>query len=88
MTVSSGATELYYMNYLYGFLSSAAVYSVLHCVLPDNKLSDFIHSGDSVKETQQLYHGRWDVTLAEAPDVLDRGFDGQTKGPKSAAASV
>lgn len=88
MTVSDAATELYYMNYLYGFLASAAVYSVLHWVLPDKKFNEFVQGGESAKEIQRLYNGKWDVTIAQAPDVLEQVYEGNGKHPESATASV
>ncbi|KAM5359734.1 hypothetical protein ACJZ2D_014261 [Fusarium nematophilum] len=89
ITISDGATELYYMNYLYGFLSSAFVYALLHWAVPDKKLDAFVRESPSAKELQQLYNGRWDVTMAEAPGGHSESHsEGNGKGPESRTTSV
>lgn len=86
--VSDGAVELYYMNYLYGFLSSAAVYFLLHWAVPDMKLDTFIKSGLSAHELQQLYDGRWQVTMGQTPENFDKSVSGRNdKGSHSMKAS-
>ncbi|KAL6233633.1 hypothetical protein BDW75DRAFT_251916 [Aspergillus navahoensis] len=68
ITVSDGATEMYYMNYLYGFLASAAVHTFLHRVVPDQKLDAFVKDGIPAK-AQRLYgDGRLEVVLAQSPE--------------------
>lgn len=77
------------MNYLYGFMSAGLVYSFLHWVLPDMKLDAFVQNDSSPKELQQLYGGRWDVTVAEASETsADRPWTAQEKGSEPATVSV
>ncbi|KAI8270405.1 ncs1 nucleoside transporter family protein [Colletotrichum sp. SAR11_239] len=71
VTVSPGATELYYMSYVYGLLSSGLVYAVLHRVFPAKALDSFVRTAPSARELQEFHLGKWDVTLAETPNVVD-----------------
>uniref|UniRef100_A0A8H7NHT0 Uracil permease n=1 Tax=Bionectria ochroleuca TaxID=29856 RepID=A0A8H7NHT0_BIOOC len=71
VTVSDGATELYYLNYLFGFLASGLLYWALHLIFPDEKSDEFVRNSQDAKTLQQLYHTRWDVTLAETWDLLN-----------------
>ncbi|KAI8192525.1 ncs1 nucleoside transporter family protein [Colletotrichum sp. SAR 10_75] len=71
VTVSPGATELYYMSYVYGLLSSGLVYAVLHRVFPAKALDSFVKIAPSARELQEFHLGKWDVTLAETPNVVD-----------------
>jgi NCS1 family nucleobase:cation symporter-1 len=75
--VSDGAVELYYMNYLYGFLSSAFVYFLLHWVVIDKKLDAFVKSGFSARELQQLYDDRWQLTMGQTPENFDESVPGR-----------
>ncbi|KAL4972736.1 permease for cytosine/purines, uracil, thiamine, allantoin-domain-containing protein [Aspergillus desertorum] len=61
ITVSDAATELYYLNYLYGFLVSAAAHAFLHWAVPDRKLNAFVKSGMPASEIQALSNERWEV---------------------------
>ncbi|KAH7153467.1 NCS1 nucleoside transporter family protein [Dactylonectria macrodidyma] len=84
ISVSDGATELYYLNYLYGFLASGLVYSLLHFVFPDAKSDEFVRSSPSAKALQQQFQIRWDVTLGETPGLLhqssvDKGVESVSK---------
>ncbi|KAF4840966.1 Transporter aclS [Colletotrichum siamense] len=80
VTVSPGATELYYMSYVYGLLSSGLVYAVLHRVFPAKALDSFVKTAPSARELQEFHLGKWDVTLAETPNVVDvlSGHGGKT----------
>lgn len=53
------------MNYLYGFLSSAFIYSLLHWTFPDRKLDAFIQESSTHRELRQLYSDRWDIHEGE-----------------------
>ncbi|KAL3437841.1 permease for cytosine/purines, uracil, thiamine, allantoin-domain-containing protein [Aspergillus tetrazonus] len=61
ITVSDAATELYYINYLYGFLVSAAVHAFLHWLIPDWKLHAFVTDNTPASEIQELSNARWDI---------------------------
>lgn len=61
ITVPDGATELYYMNYLYGFMSSALVYWALHAAFPDKRLDEWVRSSPDAKTLQREYQERWDL---------------------------
>ncbi|RKL30364.1 hypothetical protein BFJ72_g11478 [Fusarium proliferatum] len=63
--VSDGAKNLYQLNYLFGFIVSAAVYYGLHMVVPDKKFDAFIKDGTTAKEVQAVYDERWDMTYSE-----------------------
>ncbi|KAL4935176.1 hypothetical protein BDV06DRAFT_234578 [Aspergillus oleicola] len=65
ISVSDEATELYYINYLYGFLVSAAVHTFLHWVIPDRKLDSFVKDATPAKEIQALYNSRWEVAAGQ-----------------------
>lgn len=69
VSVSPGATELYYMSYIYGLLSSGLVYAVLHRVFPAEALESFIRTAPSARELREIHLGEWDCTLAETPNV-------------------
>lgn len=71
VTVSDGAIELYYLNYLFGFLTSGLLFILVHWAFPDEKTASFVSESPSAKELQQLYGQRWNVTLADVPDVSD-----------------
>lgn len=71
VTVSDGATELYYMSYVYGLLSSGLVYTALHKFFPASALDAFVRDSPSARDLQQFHLGKWDVTLAETPNVVD-----------------
>ncbi|RYP11800.1 hypothetical protein DL765_007592 [Monosporascus sp. GIB2] len=68
--VTDGATKLYYMSYIYGFLSSGAVYAALHWAFPADACSAFVRDAPSAKEVRQMYLGNWDVVLSEMPVVV------------------
>lgn len=75
--VSDNAVKLYYMNYLYGFLSAAVVYSSLHWIISDNRIDRFVRQDSTPKELQQLYSDRWDVTVGESPESVDERLEAQ-----------
>jgi NCS1 family nucleobase:cation symporter-1 len=60
--VPEGATELYYLNYLYGFLSSGLVYIVLHMVFPDASLNAFVKDSTSPQEAMVYYRRKWEYS--------------------------
>lgn len=63
-------TELYFLNYLYGFLSSAVVYWLLHRIFPAKDVDHFVQNAPSAKEVQQHYTERWEVDLSQAGQIL------------------
>ncbi|KAH9227663.1 hypothetical protein K456DRAFT_1775036 [Colletotrichum gloeosporioides 23] len=65
VTVSPGATELYYMSYVYGLLSSGLVYAVLHRVFPAKALDSFVKTAPSARELQEFHLGKWNVTTRD-----------------------
>lgn len=71
VTVSNGATELYFMSYMYGLLSSGLVYALLHRFFPAKSLDRFVKEAPSARELQMLHQGKWDVTLSETPGILE-----------------
>lgn len=69
--LSDGSIELYYMNYLYGFLASGLVLVVLHRVFPDRVLDQFLRESPSAKELQQLNSAKWDITASHVSDSVE-----------------
>lgn len=88
VTVPDGATELYYMSYLYGFLTSGAVYALLHWVFPAPAVSRFVRDSPPAREVMKQTYGQWDVTLAETTRILEaaKGRGGKTS-PQQVAES-
>ncbi|KAI8683426.1 Fungal-trans domain-containing protein [Fusarium keratoplasticum] len=86
ISISDGAIELYYLNYMYGFMASAFVYALLHRLVPDQKLDAFVQESPSAKEVQALYDGRWDITYAEAGTQIEDSPP--PADPRKGAASV
>ncbi|KAI1053614.1 hypothetical protein LB506_012477 [Fusarium annulatum] len=91
--VSDGAKNLYQLNYLFGFIVSAAVYYGLHMVVTDKKFDAFIKDGTTAKEVQAVYDERWDMTYSETHRPTSgpgpessRSHDALS--PESASASV
>ncbi|KZL82799.1 ncs1 nucleoside transporter family protein, partial [Colletotrichum incanum] len=70
VTVSEGATELYHMSYLYGLFSSGLVYALLHKVFLARALDAFVRDAPSPRELQEMQKRKWDVALAETPDII------------------
>ena len=70
VVLPSGMTELFYLNYLYGFLSSAGVYVLLHWLFPARNVDRFIRTSPSPREVQQFYADRGEVTLDQAVQTL------------------
>ncbi|KAM0277379.1 hypothetical protein ACHAQH_005819 [Verticillium albo-atrum] len=71
VTVPDGATELYYMSYIYGFLSSGAVYIALHRFFPAEAVDAFVRESPSPKELRDVTAAQWDATLAETYEYLE-----------------
>ena len=67
------------MNYLWGFLSSAFLYSLLHWIIPSRPLDNFVKGNASVKELQELYRDRWDVIEAESSEAFSEEVSTQQK---------
>ncbi|KAL4874958.1 permease for cytosine/purines, uracil, thiamine, allantoin-domain-containing protein [Aspergillus karnatakaensis] len=80
ITVSDGATELYYLNYLYGFLSSAAVHTFLHWAVPDKRLDAFVKDGMSARDLQRIYEGEGgEVVVAQNADENELEIEARTE---------
>ncbi|PNY21209.1 Uncharacterized protein TCAP_07265 [Tolypocladium capitatum] len=65
--VTDGAVQLFYMNYLYGFVASAVVYALLHRVFPATALDGFVRDEISARGLQQHYRDRWDFESSDTP---------------------
>ncbi|KAK2938495.1 hypothetical protein FoTM2_001713 [Fusarium oxysporum f. sp. vasinfectum] len=86
--VSDGAKNLYQLNYLFGFVVSAAVYYGLHIVVPDKRFDAFIKDGTTAKEVQAVYDERWDMTYSESePGSTEEHSFQRNKGPNSLTTS-
>lgn len=92
MTVSDGAIELYYTNYLFGFLASVLVYSLLHLIWPAQHLDAFVRDSPSAESLQQTYREQWEcVATAQMTNGLENAPESThstDKGAKSNAAAV
>lgn len=82
VVVSSGATELYYLSYLYGFCASALVFIILHKIFPARSLDDFVKNGMPAEETRHFYRTKWDNVGYEDQEQM-----GDTKMDETAATS-
>lgn len=87
VTVPAGATELYYLNYLYGFLSSALVYWALHAAFPDKRLAAWVAESPDAKTLQREYQEKWDMIDAPHLEEIAAGHP-QTKEPKTTTSQV
>ncbi|KAK8927179.1 Allantoin permease [Metarhizium anisopliae] len=76
VSVTDGAAEMYYINYLYGFLSSATLYILLHWIFPAPAVEAFVREAPSSREIQRYYCNRWDIPLAETLQTLKEDFKG------------
>ncbi|KAA8650854.1 nucleobase cation symporter-1 family protein [Aspergillus tanneri] len=73
--VSDGATELYFLNYLYGFLSSGVVYTVLHFVFPASRVQEFVSSYVTSKEVRRYYEDKWEtISPAQGLDISEYAY--------------
>ncbi|KAK6212819.1 hypothetical protein LQW54_004908 [Pestalotiopsis sp. IQ-011] len=82
ISVSDGAIELYYLNYLYGFLSSAGCFALLHWVFPDACVDAFVKGSESVKEIMYQHHLVWDGPMdggSDHQDVVSQEVEGSAK---------
>ncbi|KAL6863604.1 permease for cytosine/purines, uracil, thiamine, allantoin domain-containing protein [Trichoderma novae-zelandiae] len=61
VSLPEGMTELFYLNYLYGFLSSAGVFVFLHWIFPARDVDRFVRTSPSPREVQQFYSDRWEL---------------------------
>ncbi|KAH8655434.1 NCS1 nucleoside transporter family protein [Xylariales sp. PMI_506] len=71
VTVPAGVTELYYLNYLYGFLSSALVYIVLHTAFPAPTLDAFVKDNMTPEQTMNYYRQKWEDMDDSDRHVID-----------------
>lgn len=70
-SVPAGATELYYLSYIYGFLSSGLVFALLHRIFPSRPHAEFVNQSVSSLQLRRTYRERWDVTLSRTLEILD-----------------
>jgi nucleobase:cation symporter-1, NCS1 family len=68
--VADGATELYYINYLFGFLVSGLVFIVLHKVFPSQQLDAFVRQTESPEDTVVWFQQKWDDTDHETTSAI------------------
>jgi NCS1 family nucleobase:cation symporter-1 len=68
ITVTDAATELYYLNYLFGFLTSGFVFYILHLAFPSERVNEFVGSSSSPAEVQSFYRENWEVVAAQDLD--------------------
>jgi nucleobase:cation symporter-1, NCS1 family len=77
VTVSEGATELYYLSYLYGFFASAAVYICLHKVFPVPAVDSFVRSSVSPEQLMVMYRDKWEDVHYESSQVMEGQLEKQ-----------
>lgn len=91
LTVSDGATEIYYLSYLYGFIASALSLSILHLIFPARRVDEFVRRDTTAQSVQQYYQDHWEVIVGE-PSVdtpLDNEYPAErSKEIKSVATAV
>ncbi|PFH54977.1 hypothetical protein XA68_11278 [Ophiocordyceps unilateralis] len=57
--------ELFYLNYLYGYLASGAVFTILHRLFPARAVDDFVRQPETARQLQQHYRELWDDVSSE-----------------------
>ncbi|KAL1849931.1 hypothetical protein VTK73DRAFT_9779 [Phialemonium thermophilum] len=85
--VSAGATEFYYLSYLYGFTASGLVYVLLHRLFPAPRLDAYVRGSQSPQELQALFRQKWDSISYDGDSVIEGAekeqagevVDGETK---------
>lgn len=73
---------MYYLNYLYGFLSSAGCFALLHWTFPDVCVDAFVKGPESAKEIMYQHHLAWDgptAAVSDNQDVVSHEVEGPTK---------
>lgn len=73
VSVSDGAIEIYYMNYLYGFFASAAVFVLLHKIFPSPDLDGYVQNSTTSKEAMYASRDKWDNTQHESGAIFETG---------------
>ncbi|KAF2138171.1 uncharacterized protein K452DRAFT_291218 [Aplosporella prunicola CBS 121167] len=71
VSVPPGATELYYISYIYGFLASGLVLALLHYMFPSPLQAQFTDQPIPPADIRRMYHEKWDVTLFETTEILE-----------------
>ncbi|KAK9776186.1 putative NCS1 nucleoside transporter family protein [Seiridium cardinale] len=61
--VPDSVVELYYLNYIYGFLVGGLVFTVLHRVFPAGKLDTFVREAPDAKTLRKQNRIYWNSTL-------------------------
>ncbi|KAH7027208.1 thiamine transporter [Microdochium trichocladiopsis] len=94
-TISDGAVELYYMSYIYGFLSAGAVYVLLHHVFPAAAVQGFLRTAPSRKVLEEAVDAEWDVAslsdvehLAHPPHSASTDEAANSSAPRKEADST
>ncbi|KAK8113350.1 NCS1 nucleoside transporter family protein [Apiospora sp. TS-2023a] len=59
--VSVGATNLYDLSFIYGFVASGFVYFLLHLVFPAPALDAFVKNSMTARQTMSHYRQKWDA---------------------------
>ncbi|KAK8003317.1 hypothetical protein PG989_003036 [Apiospora arundinis] len=59
--VSAGATNLYDLSFIYGFVASGFVYWLLHVVFPARALDAFVKNNMTAGQTRRHYREKWDA---------------------------
>ncbi|KAH7310666.1 NCS1 nucleoside transporter family protein [Stachybotrys elegans] len=70
ISMPDGATELYYLNYLFGFVTSGVLYYLLHLIFPDAKVHEFVQTAANPKELQRSYREIWEAAVAREVDSV------------------
>ncbi|KAF2018407.1 hypothetical protein BU24DRAFT_421395 [Aaosphaeria arxii CBS 175.79] len=89
VVVSDGATELYYLNYLFGFLASAVAFSILHFVFPAKRVDEFVRSDMSSKGLRKFYEDRWEVitVVGESTGSVDNASESMERSKDMESAT-
>lgn len=75
ITVPEGATELYYLNYLYGFCASATVFILLHLIFPSAPLDSFVKNSMTSHDAMYASREKWDNLQYESTSAFETGKD-------------
>lgn len=80
-TMPEPAMELFYLNYLYGYLVSGVVFVALHKLIPARSVDDFVRKPETARQLQLHYRQLWDEVPSEPSQASgDVSFQGKEPG--------
>lgn len=68
--MSVGATNLYDLSFVYGFVASGFVYYLLHVVFPARALDAFVKNSMTARQAMAHYREKWDAVDGSGMDEV------------------